>query len=258
MRILCHCCALLSLLLVFTGCPNTQQIRHKTFKTTEQLFQAIRKERSQIKSLEGGAKLRIYRPGKRRRTIRVFFQIKRPNQLHLQIRAVAMQPFAIITCDGKTFSIHYVTQGQFVTGPAKRLPQYLGEYLPSDISLAQLIATLLGEPPILPHKQIVAKQQINQLHMTLTHPKHGQQVWVDLAKQQYTKTIVTPKGRDPLTLEYGTYRGTPPLPKRVKFIMKKGKQRVHWIFSEPAINPTIKASAFRQTPPKGAKVTKVN
>lgn len=246
---------LLLLSLGLTGCPKTGTIRGAN-GTPKQMIASIIQKRQAIKSLEGRAKLRIYRPNKRRQTLRMYFQLQRPNRIHLSVIAAAMQPILVVTCDGKEFAMHNIAQGQFIKGSASQLPRLLGDFLPTHIPLKQLIAALLGELPILDasKEEVADGKKKNVIVVSLSSANHTQKVWFDRGKSQFLKTQLKVKKKPPLTLEYGTYRGKPALPKRIKFIMPQRKRRVHWIFSQQDINPKIPLKSFRQTPPKGAKV----
>lgn len=48
--------------------------------------------------------------GKKTRIFRLFYMMKRPNQLYLEITAALQQPGAIITSDGKRFALHNLLQ----------------------------------------------------------------------------------------------------------------------------------------------------
>lgn len=248
-------CFLALTLVVLSGCPPTQQIRKPIHRTAQQWIRTIQKKRRVIHSLEGRAKLRIYQPNKKRRTLRMYFQLQRPNKIHLQVIAAAMQPVLAVTCDGKNFAIHNMLQNQFIRGKARQLPQFLHEYLAADIPLEQLIGTLLGEFPLLPYTQVTRQESTKDtVKLLLSDPTHTQKIWLSPTKQQYIKTEVKVKKRPTLILEYGTHRGTPPLPKRIKFIVPEKKKRVHWIFSQRIINPKLTTTNFQQNPPKGSTI----
>lgn len=252
---------LLSSLLLLQGCPRTDQVRHTKLspKAVSQVLAKIRAERAQIKGLEGSAKLRVYHNGKRKQTIRMMFQLQRPDRLHLQVKAAFGQPAVIITCDGKEFAIHNLLQKRFTKGPATRLISYLREYLPVPLPLGDLVSVLLGELPLLPAstQKITAAKEKGVAIMERKGNEWQQKVWLDVRQARFLKTTVQRKGSGPVTLEYGTFRGKPALPKRIKFILPQRATRVSWIFVRQQANTKIPNNSFQQETPAGVPVHRV-
>lgn len=235
------------------GCPGPQrQIRNGTKLALPALLKNARKEREVIQALEGRAKLRVYHPNGRRSTYRLFFQLQRPNRLHFSI-TIAMQPVVVATSDGKNCALFQVTQKTFWKGPATRLPRVLGQFLPPQLPLEQLVPILFGELPVFPGKpsKPVLESRSGWTRYSIKGDSFQQLLWMDGTKQQFRKTRLSYKNKPPLTLEYGTFRGKPPLPKRVIFRNKKSKQKIVWIFYNYDVNPKIKLKSFQQSVPKG-------
>ncbi len=245
-----------SSLFFLAGCPNKGKVKPTSSPVSSkarlpELLRQIRDKRSSIQSLEGRAKLRVYHPNGRRSTYRLFFQLQRPNRLFFSI-TVAMQPVIVATSDGKNCALYQVTQKAFWHGPSARLPRVLGRFLPPQLPLEQLVPILFGELPVLPAKQVKQISKTTKLvAYRLQGDKHVQRLWIETLTRRFVKTLFETQGKPPLSLRYGTFRGTPPLPKRVIFENKKSKQRIVWIFYKYTVNPKIPIKSFQQTPPKG-------
>lgn len=239
-----------SLLLV--GCPGpSQQIRTGRTASLPTLLKQAREKRAAIRALEGRAKLRVYHPNGRRSTYRLFFQLERPNRLHFSI-TVAMQPVVVATSDGTNCALYQVTQKTFWRGPASRLPRVLGQFLPPQLTLEQLVPILFGELPVFPGKPgkpVLEKSGLTRY--SIKGKAFEQLLWMHPPSQQFRKTELKYKDKPPLTLEYGTFRGKPPVPKRVIFRNTKSKQKIVWIFYNYDVNPKIPLKSFQQSVPKG-------
>lgn len=245
--------------LVLAGCPKTSDVKKKdetlgklSSAQLSALLATIRKERSKVRSLEGRAKLRVYHPNGRRSTYRLFFQLQRPNRLHFQI-TVAMQPVVIATSDGERCALYQLTQKVFWKGPAARLPRVLGRFLPPQIPLQQLVPILFGEMPVLPGTiQASSTSPKGLTSVSLNGAHHKQTLVLQSDPARFAETTLEYKGKPPLTLRYGTFRGKPALPKRVIFQNLRSKQRIVWIFYSYTVNPTIPRKSFQQPLPKGS------
>lgn len=242
--------------LTMSGCPKVSRLKPTSAPSTQAmqlptLLQNIRAHRAKIKSLEGRAKLRVYHRNGRRSTYRLFFQLQRPNRLHFSI-TVASQPVVVATSDGKNCALYQVSAGQFWFGPSSKLPRVLGSFLPEQLPLTQLVSILFGEIPVLPAKKLKQTTASSELvTYELSSKSHKQTLWIHPTRQQFIKTLLEVKKKPALTLQYGTFRGNPPLPKRVIFKNKKDKQRFVWIFYSYTVNPKIPLNNFQQPRPKG-------
>ena len=248
--------------IFLTGCPSTttnvqnQNKNNNLDKVIAKIYQRSRK----IKTLEGSAKLRLYQSSRKRRTLRVFFQIQRPNRLHLQIVIAAGQTGVIIKSDGKIFTVYDLFNKNFTTGPASELPSLLGAYVPIPLPTAQLISVLLGEIPILKApKQTVSKENNGKvLRLYRKGPNHEQTVDMDSQHARFLSTSLQRKGKSPVKLTYSGYRGTSILAKRLKFSISKQKiKSIRWIYTSVVKNPNIKASSFQQKVPKNVRVIRI-
>ena len=241
-----------------SGCPRTDRVKFGklTSKQVLNLLPKIRQKHRKVKGLEGRAKLRIYRNGKRRQTIRLSFQVERPNRLHLQIQAAFGQPAAVITCDGKLFAIHNLLKNQFIQGPAPRLMEFLGEFLPVPIPLEDLVSVLLGEFPILSRQSPSIRHGATQgvAILQLEEKTFEQRLWLDVPQKRFLKTTLKRGNTAPLTLEYNKFHGAPALPQWIQFTIPKRSLKIRWISSTQEVKASIPAEHFRQTPPKGIPV----
>ena len=252
-------CLLSCTLGLLTGCPGGKQIRDvqqpKNVQQVDALLAKIKTRQHKIQGLEGRAKLRVYR-GKKRQTIRLLYQFQRPNMMNIALGSVFGQPVAIITSDGKQFAIHYIAQKQFVRGPVSKLPSLIQEFLPVSLPLEKLIPILMGEVPLLSTKKrsVLPGKEKHVSVLTLTQPTLTQKVWLDLKQARFLKTEYLRDKEPPLTLTYGTYRGTPPLPKVIRFHVPKTSTRVRWIYVTRESIKQYKLSHFRQKTPTGVEV----
>ncbi len=235
-----------------SGCPRPNKlVRQPGTSSLPALLKQARAKRSAIRALEGRAKLRVYHPNGRRSTYRLFFQLERPNRLHFSI-TVAMQPVVVATSDGTNCALYQVTQKTFWRGPASRLPRVLGQFLPPQLPLEQLVPILFGELPVfpgIPSKPVLEKSGL--FKYKIKGKTFEQLLWMHPPTQQFRKTQLIYKNKPPLTLEYGTFRGRPPVPKRVLFRNTKSKQKIVWIFYSYDVNPKIPLKSFQQSVPRG-------
>jgi outer membrane lipoprotein-sorting protein len=243
-------CAALSLL---TACPNQHNLRSSPTNDAarETMLQQILAQRIPLLSLEGSAKLRITESGKKRRIFRLFYMMKRPNQLYLELTAALQQPGAIITSDGKRFALHNLLQKEFLQGPAERLPHLLESYLPAMLPLDQLISALLGDPPILPAKQRKWSKEKALWVLSLQGESHKQTLWIDEQARQIVRVVFDWNKKPALTLEYGGFRGSPALPRTVAFGLRSRGLKADWVFLEQKRNTTLPDKNFQQKIPTG-------
>jgi hypothetical protein len=198
------------------------------------------------------------RPDGKRVTHRLSYYIQRPDRINLQA-VVAMQPILIATSDGQRFALHNLSQREFIHGPSEALPKLLGDFIPEQLPLRDLVSILFGEIPIFNAKnwQHLSSDQPNIANFDFKSSTHSQSLWIDLTGKFFIKTQLKYRDKPPLLLEYGTYRGNPPLPSRIQFVNLQTKERVHWIFSRTNINPKLSIKHFQQDPPKGVKIQEV-
>ncbi|MCB9643625.1 MAG: DUF4292 domain-containing protein [Myxococcales bacterium] len=241
---------------LLTGCPTRTVVRGepKDDASREAMLAKILQQRAPLRSLEGSAKLRLTEPGKRRSTYRLFYMMKRPNMLYLELTAALQQPGAIITSDGKRFAFHNLLQKEFLRGPAEGLPRLLQAYLPANLPLADLIHALLGDPPVLQGASRKWSKEKSLWMLVVQKKQQKQTVWIDFATQQIVRVMYDRPKKPTLTLEYSGFRGTPALPRRVRFSLRSRGFKADWIFLEQKRNTEIPAKNFRQKVPQGVPV----
>ncbi|GEM_PF-2720839 len=246
-------------LLLLTACPNKHTIHSSPSDDAarEAMLQQILLQRASLLSLEGSAKLRISESGKKRRIFRLFYMMKRPNQLYLEITAALQQPGAIITSDGKRFALHNLLQKEFLQGPAERLPSLLESYLPTTLPLDQLILALLGDPPILPAKQRRWSKEKGLWLLSLQGDAHKQTLWIDEQARQIVRVVFDWDKKPALTLEYDGFRGSPALPRTVAFALRSRGLKADWVFLEQKRNTQLPEKNFQQKVPADVPVREI-
>lgn len=243
---------LLLLLLLLSGCPPKGQLR--VINDQDKALSQLLARQNTVNTIEGSAKLRIYEKGKRRRTIRLLFQIQRPAKINFQLLGLASQPALLVTSDGKRFAVHNLLNGEFRRGPSKRLTSQLGGILPRSLSMKQLVPILLGQIPLIASAKR-SWSKAGALHtLRLTGKNEQQKLVVDFQKQRFVSGFLKKKGQQPLELSYGGVTGKGRLPRAIRVKAKGHNMRFSWIFLDVDVNPKLKGNPFVRKPPKGATV----
>ncbi len=240
---------------VLSGCPKREEVKGRSgvgLKGRSELLdisplkilKEIKKKAARIKTAEGYAKLRIYKKNGRRTTYRLFFQIKRPDKISLHF-TLAMQPVVMAVSDGEKFYIYYLTKNELLIGDKKDFSRVFSEFIPPQIRLRELVPILLGEFPI-PDKKPEKIEKKGPIQIVRWKgPGEKISIAIETEKREFRWLSAHYRKKTPLKIEYGTFRGSPPFPKRIKFIDLKRKRRFHWIYSRFTLNKEIADKSFQ-------------
>lgn len=132
-------------LIGLTACSGPQRALPKDGpQTAAELLSAIKPPK--IQTLQGQARLDAYVNGDRR-SVGLLVVAKRPAQVQFQALAPTLDMLGLLSTDGSRFISYERGAADCLVGDA--CPRNLARFLPLPLPAEQMVAALLGDPPLL-------------------------------------------------------------------------------------------------------------
>lgn len=244
--------ALLAGLLV-VGCGDAN--RPKTGpQTADDVLQAAL-SRKLPRSLSGTARMEAYVQGKARKAD-LLVMIETPDKAHLQALTPTMEMIAVIATDGQRFSSF--ERGGETCSVGRACARNMARLVPIAMPPADLVAAMLGRPPILEQAQRVLRWDGDRgaWKLVLTRPPWKQELWVKPPRMEILASVMYRDGKRFASVAYGEHGQLGPSgpPKKLRMRAQGDEVDVSIELREVDLDEELEADAFAVPCPAGMLV----
>jgi outer membrane lipoprotein-sorting protein len=185
--------------------------------------------------------------------------ITMPDSLLLEMRAGLGMSLGSVFIEARRFTLYDPSQNKTYTGCIDSVAQR--HLLPIDISSVDLLHTAAGTPTIrrTPNDSLTCDKD---KYVFITYQRTGStRFWIDPKKWVITDVVVT-NNRGDLTVQqeyrqFSRLKGVY-LPKLIRVLDTKSKQRISFFYTDRSVNKKIKKSHFVQRIPESTEWIKLN
>ena len=193
-----------SLAVVAVACAGAQSTRPVDGPATAADLLARALSRPLPRTLQGMSRLDSYVDGAARK-VDVLIRLAAPDKVQFQALSPTMDLLAVLTTDGQRFVSYERGGRRCYIGRA--CPSNLARLVPMALPADQLVAAILGRPPLLPS----AKRSLHwdeakgawRLHLGGAKDQDQQDVWVTPGDYRFVGSVVYRKGKRVASIAYG-------------------------------------------------------
>ena len=206
------------------------------------------------RTLQGMSRLDSYVDGVARKAD-VLIRLAGPDKVQFQALSPTMDLLAVLTTDGQRFVSYERGARRCYTGRA--CPSNLARLVPMAMPADQLVATILGRPPLLPVGERSLhwdeSKQAWRLHIGGAQDRDQQDVWVTHGDYRFRGSVVYRQGKRVASIAYGDLaQGNSNMPpRRLRLQVPKRKIDMSIELREVTVDEPIDARDFAIPCPTG-------
>lgn len=194
----------IALVPLATACAGPQVTQPADGPRTASELLARALARPMPRTLQGMGRLDSYVEGVARK-VDVLVRLARPDKAQFQILSPTMDMLAVLATDGERFVSYERGARRCFTGRA--CPSNLARLVPIALPATQLVATLLGRPPLLPsaHRTLHWDEgrRAWRLHIGAAQDREQQDVWVAHGSYRFRGSVLHKDGKRAASIAYG-------------------------------------------------------